>query len=88
MAEKSGVAQADLAGIADEQVQPQHHDRMDGDQVGQAKIVGVAFQQRPDQQQQGEGQNGQPGAVQVEKVKNIVFGCQHGGSADGQSITR
>jgi hypothetical protein len=80
------VAQADLPGITDEQVQPQHHDGINGNQVGQTQIVRIALHQRPDQQQDGQGRHCQPGAVQVDKIENVVPSRQHDSLADHRSI--
>ena len=48
-AEERGMAERNLPGIADKQIQPEHHNGIDGNQVGHAKGVGIIFKDRKEQ---------------------------------------
>src|SRR5450631_4062105 len=53
-AEETGMSETYLAGEADQQIEPQHDDRVDRHAIGDIEIVGVREQQRERQQNSGE----------------------------------
>ena len=68
-AEEGGMAEGDLPRVADEKIEAQDHDGVDGDEVGQAQGVGVVLHERENQQHRGQERHSQPCAVQGEEVE-------------------
>ena len=66
-AEKGGMTQGDLAGEADEQVEPQNHDDVETDEVEDAQVVWVAHDQGGERQEQGQSPHHEPRVVADDK---------------------
>ena len=61
------MTQGDLAGEADEEVEPQNHDDVEADEVEDAQVVRVAHDQGGEGQEQGQTPHHEPGVVADDK---------------------